>query len=87
MNMVELSKLAGCSQATVSRVLNHPECCKASKTTREKILLLARQNNFRVNRAAVSLRLNKSHSVGIQMPLSYQPQKAIKASMLQNLLA
>ncbi|NLZ99635.1 MAG: LacI family transcriptional regulator [Clostridiaceae bacterium] len=58
MTIKELSKLAGVSIATVSRVLNHPELVQPA--TREHVLKIMKEYNYAPNWNARSLRKGKS---------------------------
>ena len=63
MNIYDISKQAGVSIATVSRVLNGSD--KVSPATREKVLQVIDQNSYTPNAFARSLGLNSMHTVGI----------------------
>ena len=63
MNIYDISKQAGVSIATVSRVLNGSD--KVSPSTREKVLQVIEQNSYTPNAFARSLGLNSMHTVGI----------------------
>lgn len=62
----EVSKLAGVSLATVSRVVNGS--AKVRELTREKVESAMRELGYRPNSAAQSLASNRSNSVGILVP-------------------
>lgn len=59
----EVSKLAGVSLATVSRVMNNN--AKVSEKTRDKVLAAMKELGYRPNTIAQSLASNRSNSVGI----------------------
>lgn len=59
--VTDVSRLAGVSTATVSRVLNDPE--KVSEQTRNKVLAAIKQLNFVKSAAAFSLKAQQSHNV------------------------
>ena len=63
MNIYDISKQAGVSIATVSRVINRSD--KVSPSTREKVLQVIEQNSYTPNAFARSLGLNSMHTVGI----------------------
>jgi LacI family transcriptional regulator len=63
MNIKELSKLAGVSVATVSYVLN--DSGNVGEETRQKVLKLAKEYNYKPNSVAKSLRTNKSNTIGV----------------------
>jgi LacI family transcriptional regulator, repressor for deo operon, udp, cdd, tsx, nupC, and nupG len=57
----DVSRRAGVSTATVSRVLNDPD--KVSETTREKVLAAIKELDFVKSAAAFSLKARRSHNV------------------------
>ncbi len=59
--VTDVSRLAGVSTATVSRVLNDPE--KVSEETRNKVLAAIKELNFVKSAAAFSLKAQQSHNV------------------------
>lgn len=59
----EVSKLAGVSLATVSRVMN--KNTRVSEKTREKVISAMKELGYRPNTIAQSLASNRSNSVGI----------------------
>lgn len=63
MNIYDISRQAGVSIATVSRVLNGSD--KVSPATRQKVLQVMEQNSYTPNAFARSLGLNSMHTVGI----------------------
>jgi LacI family transcriptional regulator len=67
----EVSKLAGVSLATVSRVMNNSG--KVSPATRKKVEDAMRELGYRPNSAAQSLASNRTNSVGVIVPVFYGP--------------
>jgi LacI family transcriptional regulator len=67
----EVSKLAGVSLATVSRVMNNSG--KVKPKTREKVELAMAELGYRPNSIAQSLASNRSNSVGLLVPIFYSP--------------
>lgn len=63
MNIYDISKKAGVSIATVSRVLNGNE--KVSEKTRQKILEIIKESGYKPNAFARGLGLNTMRTVGI----------------------
>ena len=63
MNIYDISRLAGVSIATVSRVLNGSD--KVSDATRQKVLDIMEQNGYTPNAFARGLGLNTMRTVGI----------------------
>lgn len=63
MNIYDISRLAGVSTATVSRVLNGSE--RVSETTRQKVLQTMRENGYTPNAFARGLGLGSMRMVGL----------------------
>jgi LacI family transcriptional regulator len=63
--MVNVARAAGVSQSTVSFVLNNRRDVVVAEETRQRVLQAAAALNYQPNRAAQSLRLNRSYLVGI----------------------
>lgn len=59
----EIAKLANVSTATVSYVLNEPD--KISAETREKVIKIIEQTNYKPNSIAKSLKVKKTNTLGI----------------------
>lgn len=59
----EIAKLANVSTATVSYVLNDP--AKISEETRERVLRIINQVNYKPNSIAKSLKIKKTDTIGI----------------------
>ncbi|WP_111978887.1 LacI family DNA-binding transcriptional regulator [Algibacillus agarilyticus] len=69
--ITEVSKLAGVSLATVSRVMNGTE--NVREATKEKVLAAMKELGYRPNAAARSLASNKSNSVGMMVSELHGP--------------
>jgi LacI family transcriptional regulator len=80
----EVSKLAGVSLATVSRVINNSG--KVTEKTREKVLLAIEELGFRPNSMAQSLALKRSNSVGILIPELHGPFFGVMLSNIELVL-
>ena len=63
--MKDVARHAGVSQPTVSFVLNDRRDVSIAAETRTRVLEAARELNFQPNRAAQSLRSNRSYTVGV----------------------
>ncbi len=63
----DIAAIAGTSTATVSLALNGSDS-RISEGTRERIVKIAKELNYRPNQAAVNLKLNKSRTVGLIVP-------------------
>lgn len=61
--MADIARLSGVSKPTVSRVLNGSPL--VADTTREKVLAVVREHNYRINRTAQKLRQTRSGSIGV----------------------
>lgn len=61
----EIAKIANVSAATVSHVLN--DSAKISEETRRKVLELVKELNYTPNTIAKSLKLKKTHTIGVIM--------------------
>lgn len=62
-NINDIAKLSGFSKTTVSRVINHPEI--VSKKTRQIIQKIIKEEKYKPNFAAKSLRSQHAYAVGI----------------------
>jgi LacI family transcriptional regulator len=67
----EVSRLAGVSLATVSRVMNNSG--KVTSKTRQKVEAVMKDLDYRPNAMAQSLASNRSNSVGVLVPMFYGP--------------
>jgi len=63
LTMADIAKLAGVSDATVSRALQDSPLI--NKNTRAKIQLIARENNYEINAAARNFRTKKTHTLAV----------------------
>jgi len=63
--MKDVARHAGVSQPTVSFVLNDRRDVSIAADTRARVLEAAKELNFQPNRAAQSLRSNRSYTVGV----------------------
>jgi LacI family transcriptional regulator len=66
MTIREIAQMTGLSTATVSHVLNGNR--QVSSTSREKVLLAAREIGYRPNLAAQMLRTQKSNTIALVIP-------------------
>jgi LacI family transcriptional regulator len=64
----ELAKQVGVSPSTVSRVLNQDPAVRISEKSRSRILALASATGYRPNRLARSLKLQRTHIIGMLIP-------------------
>jgi len=77
----EVSKLAGVSLATVSRVMN--DSGTVSPKTRQKVLLAIEALGYRPNSMAQSLASKRSNSIGILIPELYGPFFGVMLSSVE----
>ena len=77
----EVSKLAGVSLATVSRVIN--DSGKVTPKTREKVLAAIEELGYRPNSMAQSLASKRSNSVGILIPELHGPFFGVMLSSIE----
>lgn len=61
--MADIAKLAGVSEATVSRALKDSPLI--NKETRAKVQRVAREHNYKINAAARNFRLKKTHTLAV----------------------
>ncbi len=66
MNIKQIAKAAGVSVATVSRVMNHPE--SVAPNTRDKILKIMEEEEYKPNWFAQGLNFNKTKTIGLVIP-------------------
>lgn len=80
----DVSRRAGVSVSTVSRVINNKgEAYRISKKTQEVVLNAAKQLHYRPNHLARGLRLKKTHTMGLVVPNIANPFFAHVTSMIQ----
>ena len=77
----EVSKLAGVSLATVSRVMN--DSGKVTPKTRDKVLAAIAELGYRPNSLAQSLASKRSNSVGILIPELHGPFFGVMLSSIE----
>ena len=66
LSIKEIAKLSNVSVATVSRVINNRS--GFSDETREKVLKVINETGYEANNIAKSLRMSRSHTIGIIVP-------------------
>lgn len=75
LKMADIAKLAGVSTSTVSRALaGNPSI---PQTLRDQITELARTHGYVINQSARSLRLQKTHTIGLIVPLGHERDQLI----------
>lgn len=83
-NMADLAKLAGVSVSTISRALAGSEAITLS--TRTKIAQLAKEHGYRPNLQARNLRMQRSQSIGVVLPLGHQKDQHLTDPFFLTLL-
>ncbi len=63
LTMSDIARLAGVSEATVSRALKNSELI--NKETRLRVQAIAREHNYKVNTAARNFRTQKTHTLAV----------------------
>ncbi len=75
LKMADIAKLAGVSTSTVSRALaGNPSIPQA---LRDQISELARTHGYVINQSARSLRLQRTHTIGLIVPLGHERDQLI----------
>ncbi len=82
MNIYDISRKAGVSIATVSRVLNHSS--HVSEETRNRVMSVIRENSYVPNAFARGLGLNTMNTIGLLCPDASDPYQAQALSYLEN---
>lgn len=82
--LADLARIAGVSVATVSRSLAGSSLIKAS--TRERVVALAQEHGFQINQAARNLRLKRTGSIGVVLPLGHEQQQHLSDPFFMSLL-
>jgi len=83
LKMTDIARLAGVSVSTVSRALaDHPAI---PKSTKDAIRRLAAERGYTVNPSARSLRLNRTLTIGVAIPLGHEADQMISDPFLLQL--
>ena len=73
--LADLAALAGVTPATVSRALSGH--ARISPATRRRVVDLAEQHGFRINQTARNLRLGRTDSIGVVIPLGHESAQRV----------
>jgi len=84
LTIADIAKLANFSKATVSRALRDSPLI--NEKTRQKIQLIAKENNFKINASARSLRLQKTNTVAVIIMFDPQSDQAISDPFMLEML-
>lgn len=82
--MAEIARIAGVSVSTVSRALSGSTLVASAK--REEILRLARDSGYAVHPKARQLRLKRTQTLGIIIPLGHESAQSLTDPFLSQLL-
>jgi len=82
----DVAKRANVAPNTASTILNHRSNNWASKATVERVFAAARELGYRPNKAAVGLRMGKSHTIGLVIPDLQNPYFCKVADLLERTL-
>jgi DNA-binding LacI/PurR family transcriptional regulator len=75
LKMADIARLAGVSVSTVSRALaDHPAI---PRSTKDAIKKLAAEHGYAVNQSARNLRLNRTLTIGVAIPLGHEAEQRI----------
>jgi len=73
--LADIAAIAGVTSATVSRALaGHG---RISEDTRRRVLDIANTHGFQVNQTARNLRLGRTHSIGVVVPLGHESAQRV----------
>lgn len=73
--LADIAAIVGVTPATVSRALaGHP---RISAATRHKVLEIADNHGFQLNQTARNLRLGRTHSIGVVVPLGHESAQRV----------
>lgn len=82
--LVELAKIAAVSPSTVSRALSQDP--RVAARTRERIVALASEHNFRLNHTASALRRKRTQAIGVVIPLGHEADQSLSDPFFMGLL-
>lgn len=80
--LIDVAARAGVAPNTASTILNNRPDSWASKETRERVLLAAKELNYRPSKAAVAVRLGRFNTIGLVVPDLHNPFYPVLADYL-----
>jgi LacI family transcriptional regulator len=80
--LIDVAARAGVAPNTASTILNNRPDSWASKETRERVLLAAKELNYRPSKAALGVRLGRYHTIGLVIPDLHNPFYPVLADYL-----
>jgi len=85
--LIDVAARAGVAASTASTILNNRPNSWASKETRERVLLAAKELNFHPNKAALGVRLGHYKTIGLVVPDMRNPFYPVLADYLDQAAA
>ncbi len=73
--LADIAAIAGVTPATVSRALSGN--ARISPATRHRVMEIAGRHGFQINQTARNLRLGRTHSVGVVIPLGHESAQRV----------
>jgi LacI family transcriptional regulator len=83
----DVAARAGVAPNTASTILNNRPDSWASKETRERVLLAAKELNYRPSKAALGVRLGRYNTIGLVVPDLHNPFYPVLADYLDQAVA
>ncbi len=80
--LIDVAARAGVAPNTASTILNNRPDSWASKETRERVLLAAKELNYRASKAALGVRLGRYNTIGLVVPDLHNPFYPVLADYL-----
>lgn len=71
--LIDVAARAGVAPNTASAILNHRSDSWASQETRDRVLLAAKELNYRPSKAAIGVRLGRYKTIGLVVPDLHNP--------------
>jgi LacI family transcriptional regulator len=85
--LIDVAARAGVAPNTASTILNNRPDSWASKETRERVLLAAKELNYRPSKAALGVRLGRYNTIGLVVPDLHNPFYPVLADYLDRAVA
>jgi LacI family transcriptional regulator len=85
--LIDVAARAGVAANTASTILNNRPDSWASKETRERVLLAAKELNYRPSKAALGVRLGRFKTIGLVVPDLHNPFYPVLADYLDQAVA
>jgi len=85
--LIDVAARAGVAANTASTILNNRPDSWASKETRERVLLVAKELNYRPSKAAIAVRLGRYKTIGLVVPDLHNPFYPVLADYLDQAVA